>query len=166
MKNNTQTEPTISLCEYCFAMTKTIKKDGKSWCGKCGLLKPMQPKSETMQKDVKVGKDHIASGGKMVEPKESSWEERFDASFNYVAPCLKGNCHQGAHIYDELGNCCELKDIKDFIRLQRLEAQRQERERIVGIIKDKRLELSWAANVTKVLEELLTAISQLEPGEE
>jgi hypothetical protein len=64
----------------------------------------------------------------------TDWSEIFDATFNYVAPCLKGNCHQGAHIYDEQGNCCELKDIKDFIRLQRLEAQRQEREKVLAEI--------------------------------
>jgi hypothetical protein len=41
--------------------------------------------------------------------------EEFNATFNYVAPCLKTDCHQKAHIYDDQGNHCELNDIKQFL---------------------------------------------------
>jgi SET domain-containing protein len=50
--------------------------------------------------------------------------EEFNATFNYVAPCLKTDCHQKAHIYDDQGNHCELNDIKQFLT-KKLEEQKK-----------------------------------------
>jgi len=57
----------------------------------------------------------------MKDEKKSDWSERFDKKFNMVTACIDDvceNCHKDKP-------CCIVEDLKQFIKNERREAQRE-----------------------------------------